>query len=69
MEGMTRVLVTPEFYKAELAETLLADQGIKAFILDKRDSSYPGILGDVELYVGNDDAEQALSVLKEEYEE
>ena len=39
MEGMTKVLVTPEFYKAELAETLLADQGIKAFILDKRDSS------------------------------
>ena len=68
MEGMTKVLVTPEFYKAELAETLLADQGIKAFILDKRDSSYPGILGEVELYVGNDNAEEALAILKEKYE-
>lgn len=64
MEDAIKIWSHPEYFRVELAETLLSDAGITSFIMDKRDSSYPGILGAVHLYVSKADADQARELLK-----
>jgi hypothetical protein len=41
----------------------LVEQGIEAHIVNKKDSMYP-TLGQVELYVNEDDSERAIEILE-----
>ncbi len=54
-----RVIVynTNQAYLAEIIKEYLADNGIIAFTIDKRDSSY--LFGDIEVYVETDDVMRA----------
>lgn len=49
---------------AETLEQRLKEENISCFLLDKRDSSYPGILGYVEVYVDKQDADAAKGVIE-----
>lgn len=64
MSEMTKVWTTPQYLQAELAQHKLSEAGIESFIMDKRDSSYPGILGHVELHVSTEDVQNAEKILE-----
>ena len=66
MAEMIKIWTSPEIITVEGAQNILREKGIESFIMDKRDSSYPGILGSVELYVSEDYAEEAKSILDEQ---
>jgi hypothetical protein len=66
MAEMIKIWSSPEIITIEGAQNILKEKGMDSFIMDKRDSSYPGILGSVELYVSEDIAEEAKSILEEE---
>ena len=51
------VYTTNQAYLVEILKEYLADNGIIAFTIDKRDSSY--LFGDIEVYVENDDVIKA----------
>ena len=54
-----RILVytTNQAYLVEILKEYLSENGIIAFTIDKRDSSY--LFGDIEVYVENDDVIRA----------
>lgn len=54
MENWTLVYRSNQLYRAELMKQLLAENDIQAIIVNKKDSAY--LFGDVELYVGFEDA-------------
>lgn len=66
MKNGIKILSRTDYLPVELAQQKLERKGIGAFIMDKRDSSYPGILGSVELYVEADDVEAAKALLEVE---
>jgi len=47
------IYTTNLLFQAELAKQMLADNGIQAFIINKKDSNYH--FGDIEVYVQPDD--------------
>jgi hypothetical protein len=53
------------FYKAELAKAVLDDQNIECVILDKQSSAYSNALGEIEVYVKQEDAILAKIILEE----
>lgn len=44
-------------------KNLLEDEGIDYYEVDKRDSSYTGILGEIQLYVTETDSKKALLIV------
>lgn len=62
MEGWTLIRKVSQPFQADLLKATLEGQGIPALILNKRDSSY-GMFGEVEVHVGQSDAERAAEVL------
>lgn len=48
--------------EAEGIATLLASEGIEAFPINKKDSSY--IFGEIELYVNQDELQRAIGLLE-----
>jgi len=44
-------------------KNLLESEGIECFEMNKSDSSYVGLLGEIEIYVDESQVEKALSVL------
>ncbi|MDD5507123.1 MAG: DUF2007 domain-containing protein [Bacteroidales bacterium] len=61
MENWTLVYSSGQLYSAELMKQLLAENDIQAIIVNKKDSSY--LFGDVELYVGYEDAFRARQII------
>ncbi len=59
-----KIYSNTENYLVELARTMLADEKIKAVILNKKDSAY-GTFGEIELYTAPEDVERAQTILKE----
>jgi hypothetical protein len=51
-------------WQAEIAKQVLADNGIEAVVINKRDSSYTAF-GDAEVYVANEDAEKGRILIKD----
>ena len=49
---------------AEIVKQMLNSFGIEAVVLNKQDSSYP-IIGDAEVYVGNENKDKALKHIEE----
>lgn len=45
-------------------KNLLESEGIECFEINKSDSSYVGLLGEIELYVNESQVEKALTVLE-----
>lgn len=67
MENAIKVWSHPDYLQVELASAALNEANIEGFIMDKRDSSYPGILGQVELYVDEAYVAAAKTIINEKF--
>ncbi|MCH8535566.1 MAG: DUF2007 domain-containing protein [Flavobacteriaceae bacterium] len=47
----------------------LADAGIESFVVDKKDSSYAGAFGDIQLFVEKKNKEKAEAVIEKYFED
>jgi hypothetical protein len=63
-KGWKQVFLSGEMYRAEIARELLENNGVKAVILNQKDSSYTAF-GNIEVYVNETDEEKAIKILKE----
>ncbi len=61
-ENLVRVYLSNQVYHVEMLKQFLSDNGIAAFSIDKRDSSY--LFGSIELYVNRDDVIMAKVLIK-----
>ncbi|SDC41401.1 putative signal transducing protein [Williamwhitmania taraxaci] len=64
MEGWVAVYCCDQIFKAELARQHLANNDLMAMVVNKKDSFYVTI-GDVEVYVAQEDVEMATNLLKD----
>ncbi len=51
-------------HQAQIVQAVLADNEIKAVLMNKKDSAYT-MIGDVELYVNSNDVLRAKHIIKE----
>lgn len=58
------VFLTGQLYKAEIAKEIMENNGINAVIINQQDSAFLDI-GNVEVYVNENDVDQANELLKE----
>lgn len=58
-----KIYTSNKAHEIEFAKSILADENIEAFVIDKKDSSY--IFGDAELYVTEENVIKAQLVLTE----
>jgi DNA-binding LacI/PurR family transcriptional regulator len=57
------VYFTGDNYRSVIAKELLEENDIHAVVINRKDSSYT-TFGDLEVYVSNDDEEQANKILE-----
>lgn len=57
-----KVFATEVRYKAEMAKSLLEEEGIDTILINKRDSLYP--FGEIEVYALRQDVLEAINILK-----
>ena len=57
-----KIYFSGDEFKVLIARDLLAENGINAVIINQKDSSYL-VFGDVELYIEEQDEQEALKVL------
>jgi acylphosphatase len=57
------VYFTGDDYRSVIAKELLEENDIHAVVINRKDSSYT-TFGDIEVYVSNDDEEQANKILE-----
>ncbi|MFW5822437.1 MAG: DUF2007 domain-containing protein [Tangfeifania sp.] len=62
-EGWKQVFLTGEEYKANMAKDMLENSGIKAVLMNQKDTAYKSF-GDIEVYVQEADEQKALELLK-----
>ena len=66
MEENWKVVYTADrFYKAELVQGLLKENGIESIVMNKEDSEF--LVGTVELYVDEADFEKAEKIVAEHH--
>ncbi len=65
-DNWTRVYTVEKAYTAELIKGLLEEEGINTVIMNKRGSEFP--VGDVEIYVENENADRATLLIKQHNE-
>lgn len=58
-----KIFTTPFEHKAALAKAALNDQGMEVVQISKKDSSYPGFGGEVELYIHKNDFDRAIEII------
>jgi len=63
-EEMVKIYATTEPLQANLAETVLKNNGINAHRLNKQDSSF-SIIGSIEIYTSQAEVDKAIEILKE----
>lgn len=61
-KGWIKIYDTANLYQAELYKGLLEDHDIQSIIINKQDSVYISV-GEIELYVKNDDAVPAIHLI------
>ena len=66
---MIKIWTSSQYLVIESAQNILGELGIESHIMDKRDSTYPGIIGSVDLYVKEDVAEKAKETLNKQLAE
>lgn len=63
MENNWSVVYTHNLlYNVEIAKSILDDNNIESVIINRKDSNY--FIGDIELYVSNDDFENARKIIE-----
>ena len=63
-KGWQRIYSSDKPHLIEIAKTVLKENNIESYVVDKRDSTYI-TLGEMELYVKDDDVTLAEFLLKE----
>ncbi len=63
MDGWTKISTYNTAFDAELQHTLLAENDIKAVVINEKDSSF--LIGEVDLYVEEENVDKALALLNE----
>jgi len=58
-----KVYSTQAPYKAEITKDVLEDEGITSVVVDKQDTAYGGVFGEVELYVRREDVIKAKHII------
>ena len=58
-----RIYSTQAPHKAEIAKDVLEQEGIKCVVVDKQDTAYGGVFGEIEIYVQREDVIQAKHIL------
>ena len=64
-KGWTKIYSTEELFKAELIKNLLINNSIEAILINKKDSSYV-MIGDVEIYVKQEEAMKAANIIEKD---
>ncbi len=64
MDNWVKVYTDQMGYRAEIVRSYLSDQGIKAIILDKKDSAFK--LGKLEVYVSPGDSLKAANMINQD---
>ncbi|MDH5828496.1 DUF2007 domain-containing protein [Sphingobacterium sp. SG20118] len=61
-QGWKKIKIYANAIEAEIVKQMLEESGIPAIVLNKQDSSYL-VFGKIELYVNQEDEEQAISLI------
>jgi len=61
-----KVMFSVSELKIVTAQHKLREAGIESFVINKKDSAYTGILGDIELYVDKVNEARAKAILVKE---
>lgn len=61
----TLIFFSTSDLKISTARNILAQVGIESFVINKKDSVYPGIFGRIELHVRKEDEDSAKTILSE----
>lgn len=64
MEKETVFFIFSEL-KAKTAKHMLDEAGITSFIINKKDSAYAGVFGDIELHIDKADEQRAKEILED----
>ncbi len=51
MKGWVKIFSSEIDFHGEIAKGILVEEGINCILLNKQDSMYPNVIGEVELYV------------------
>lgn len=62
MDG-SKVMFSVSELKIVTAQHVLSEAGIESFVINKKDSAYTGLLGEIELYVDKSDEVKAKQLL------
>ncbi|MBX2842521.1 MAG: DUF2007 domain-containing protein [Flammeovirgaceae bacterium] len=66
MNNWKKVYSTNETHKAEIVKLTIENHNIPAVILNKRDSSIYNVFGEREIYVANENENEALKIIENE---
>ncbi|WP_020526662.1 DUF2007 domain-containing protein [Flexithrix dorotheae] len=66
MNNWKKVYSTNETHKAEIVKLTIENHNIPAVILNKRDSSIYNFFGEREIYVANENENEALKIIENE---
>ena len=58
-----KVYSTQAPYKAEITKDVLENEGVQSVVVDKQDTAYGGVFGEVELYVRREDVIKAKHII------
>jgi len=64
-EGWIKIYSSTLHHKIEIVKAVLEDNSIKSFDINKMDSSYTPLLGEIELYVPEENQVLAQFIIKE----
>jgi hypothetical protein len=65
----TRIHSTKSSIEATGIQRQLLDQGIHAMVIDKMDSAYGSVIGDIEIFVEEEQVESAQTILKDYFKD
>ena len=58
-----RIFSTQLSHIAEITKDILKEEGITSVLVDKQDSAYAGVFGEIEVYVQREDVIRAKHIL------
>lgn len=64
-EGWIKIYSSDLHHKIEIVKAVLEDNAIQSFEINKMDSSYTSLLGEIELYVPEENQVLAQFIIKE----
>ncbi len=64
-QGWKKIYSSMQHHKVEIVKAVLADNSIPSHVINKLDSSYANLIGEIELYVPDENAVLAQFIIKE----